>query len=65
MNPTPPDRPRFSWLEGWPLATALYLLLVVVATWPVAQVFTERFAGDPYGGLLEACVGGTGGCGIR
>jgi hypothetical protein len=57
MNPTSPDRPRFSWLEGWPLASVLYLILVVVATWPVAQVFTERFAGDAYGDFWKHAWG--------
>jgi len=57
MSPTSPDRTRFSWLEGWPLASVLYLVLVVVATWPVTQVFTERFAGDPYGDFWKHAWG--------
>lgn len=57
MNPTPQDRPRFSWLEGWLLAALLYLFLVLVATWPVAQVFTERFLGDSYGDFWKHAWG--------
>jgi len=57
MSTTPEPRPRAPWYEGWPLAAVLYVVLVLVATWPLGTVLTEQFAGDPYGDFWKHAWG--------
>ncbi len=57
MSTTPEPQVRARWYEGWPLAAALYVVLVLVATWPLGQVLTERFAGDPFGDFWKHAWG--------